>query len=89
MTSLERACPSGYILRTQQEDIIAENVVIATGAFGVPAYPQGTPRLPASIKQLHSSEYKNASALPEGASLVIGSGQSGAQIMEDLFDADD
>ncbi len=87
VTSLERACPTGYILRTQSDDIVAENVVVATGAFGVPAYPPGANGLASSIKQLHSSEYKNAAELPEGVVLVIGSGQSGAQIMEDLFDA--
>lgn len=87
VTSLERACPSGYILRTQADDLIAENVVIATGAFGVPAYPQGASGMSSGITQLHSSQYKNASSIPEGAVLVIGSGQSGAQIMEDLFNA--
>lgn len=87
VTSLERACPSGYILRTSTGDLIAEKVVISTGAFGVPAYPLGASRLPGNITQLHSSQYKNAADLPDGAVLVVGSGQSGAQIMEDLFDA--
>lgn len=87
VTSIERACPSGYILRTAKEDLIAENVVVATGAFGVPAYPTGASGISSGVTQIHSSQYKNAAALPAGAVLVIGSGQSGAQIMEDLFDA--
>jgi putative flavoprotein involved in K+ transport len=41
-------------------------------------------RLPRSIVQIQSSEYRNAQALPEGGVLVVGSGQSGAQIAEDL-----
>jgi putative flavoprotein involved in K+ transport len=41
-------------------------------------------RLPASIVQMQSSEYRNPEAMPEGAVLVVGSGQSGAQIAEDL-----
>ncbi len=87
VTSIERACPSGYILRMEAQDLIAENVVVATGAFGVPAYPPAASGLSSSITQIHSSQYKNAAELPEGAVLVVGSGQSGAQIMEDLFDA--
>lgn len=87
VTSIERACPSGYILRTAGTDVVAENVVVATGAFGVPSYPAVASGLSGGINQIHSSQYKNASELPTGAVLVVGSGQSGAQIMEDLFDA--
>ncbi|WP_354860246.1 SidA/IucD/PvdA family monooxygenase, partial [Acetobacter fabarum] len=38
-----------------------------------------------SIYQVHSQDYRNAAQLPDGAVLVVGSGQSGAQIVEDLF----
>ena len=86
ISSVERACPTGFILRSDSGDILAENVVIATGAFGVPAYPAGAAAI-TGVTQLHSSEYKNAGLLPAGAVLVVGSGQSGAQIMEDLFDS--
>jgi putative flavoprotein involved in K+ transport len=41
-------------------------------------------RLPPDIVQLHSSQYKNPQALPPGAVLVVGTGQSGCQIAEDL-----
>lgn len=37
---------------------------------------------------MHASEYKNSSFLPQGSVLVVGSGQSGAQIAEDLIEAD-
>jgi putative flavoprotein involved in K+ transport len=87
VVSLERACPEGFILRTSTGDMVAENVIVATGAFGRPAFPAGKEDIPAGITQVHSNEYKSASQLPDGAVLVIGSGQSGAQIMEDLFDS--
>lgn len=87
VTSLERACPSGYILRTEAGEMVAENVVVATGAFGVPSYPASKTELSSGIEHVHSSQYKNADALPSGPVLVVGSGQSGAQIMEDLFDS--
>lgn len=41
-------------------------------------------RLPGAITQIHSNQYRNPAQLPEGEVLVVGSGQSGAQIAEDL-----
>ena len=62
-------------------------VVVATGAFGPPQRPDYAARLADSITQIHSAEYKNPDQLPDGAVLVVGSAQSGAQIAEDLQDA--
>lgn len=62
-------------------------VVVATGAFGPPKYPAFASDISPDINQLHSAHYKNADQLPEGAVLVVGSAQSGAQIAEDLQDA--
>jgi len=47
----------------------------------VPRYAE---RLPATVTQVHSADYRNPAQLPEGGVLVVGSGQSGAQIAEDL-----
>ena len=65
--------------------INAEQVVIATGGYHLPRIPSFAERIPEGITQLHSSNYRNASDLPAGEVLVVGSGQSGAQIAEDLF----
>jgi putative flavoprotein involved in K+ transport len=62
-------------------------VVVATGAFGPPRFPNFASSISDSITQFHSAHYKNAAQLPPGAVLVVGSGQSGAQIAEDLQDA--
>lgn len=62
----------------------ADHVVVASGGYHVPIVPRMAERLPADVLQLHSEQYRNAAALPEGAVLVVGSGQSGAQIAEDL-----
>ncbi|MFZ1754093.1 MAG: NAD(P)-binding domain-containing protein [Caldilineaceae bacterium] len=62
-------------------------VVVATGAFGPPRIPEFSAQLSGEIFQLHSAQYKNADQLPPGGVLVVGSGQSGAQIAEDLQDA--
>lgn len=62
----------------------ADQVVVASGGYHTPIIPRLAERLPNSIKQIHSEQYKNSQALPEGNVLVVGSGQSGAQIAEDL-----
>jgi putative flavoprotein involved in K+ transport len=61
-----------------------DQVVIATGGYQVPVVPRCAERLPADIVQIHSSLYRNPEQLPAGAVLVVGSGQSGCQIAEDL-----
>ncbi|HVK27100.1 MAG TPA: MSMEG_0569 family flavin-dependent oxidoreductase [Nocardioides sp.] len=62
----------------------AGSVVVATGGYHVPIVPSWAPALDPTITQLHSADYRNAAQLPEGGVLVVGSGQSGAQIAEDL-----
>ena len=65
-------------------NLLADQVVIATGGYHTASIPRLAERLPADMKQLHSSQYKNAESLPEGAVMVVGTGQSGCQIAEDL-----
>jgi putative flavoprotein involved in K+ transport len=78
----------GYELQLGENGSIScRAVVVATGAFGPPKAPTFASQIPASINQIHSAQYKNADQLPAGAILVVGSGQSGAQIAEDLWDA--
>jgi putative flavoprotein involved in K+ transport len=64
--------------------IEADNVIVATGAFQRPRVPAVSARLSARIHQLHSSEYRNPLQLPEGPVLVVGAGNSGAQIALEL-----
>ena len=62
----------------------ADNVVIATGPYQEPVVPTASRALPRDVVQVHSSHYRNPDALPAGAVLVVGSGASGCQIVEDL-----
>ena len=62
----------------------ADQIVVATGGYQTPFIPRQAERLPAQITQLHSSDYRNPQALPAGPVLVVGTGQSGCQIAEDL-----
>lgn len=58
----------------------ADNVVVATGAYHNPRIPEFAGKLDPAIVQLHSSEYRNPSQLKEGGVLVVGTGNSGAEI---------
>lgn len=64
--------------------IEADNVVVATGAFQRPRVPAIATELSPSIRQLHSSQYHNPFELPDGPALVVGAGNSGAQIALEL-----
>lgn len=79
-----RRADDGFLLRTSAGDLTAAQVVIATGGYHVPSIPALGAVLPRHITQVHSADYRNPDSLPDGAVLVVGSGQSGAQIAEDL-----
>ena len=73
-----------FELKTSLGDFTADQVVVATGGYHIPKFPKMAERLPESIVQLHSSQYQNPQSLSDKAVLVIGTGQSGCQIAEDL-----
>jgi putative flavoprotein involved in K+ transport len=75
---------AGFMLTTDAGQVTATQVVIATGGYHTPAIPRLAERLPAPIVQLHSAHYKNPGELPPGEILVVGTGQSGCQIAEDI-----
>jgi len=75
----------GYLVKTQSKTFQAQNVVMATGTFQKPKIPAFGADIPSGILQLHSGHYRNPNQLPKGAVLVIGSGQSGLQIAEELY----
>lgn len=69
------------------ETMPARSVVVASGIQRVPRLPDLARGLPAGIVSLHSADYRAPDRLPPGAVLVVGSGQSGAQIAEELVGA--
>jgi putative flavoprotein involved in K+ transport len=74
----------GFSVTTSNGHITADQVVVASGAYHQPVIPRMAEKLPNDLVQLHSEQYRKASDLPEGTVLVVGNGQSGAQIAEDL-----
>ena len=77
-----------YTIVTSKRTIKTNIVIIASGAFGDSYIPNINSELNKNVLQLHSSEYKSIDKLPEGGVLIVGSGQSGAQIAEELLEGD-
>ncbi len=69
-----------YVVTTGLGRYRADNVVVATGGYQTPRIPVFARELDPAIVQLHSSEYRNSSQLREGGVLVVGAGNSGAEI---------
>ena len=74
----------GFAVRTPQGVVRARNVVATTGNLNVPKRPALAARLPATVTQIDGSDYRSAGDLRPGAVLVVGCGNSGGQIAEDL-----
>ncbi len=69
-----------FVLASGDTRFTAQNVVVATGAFRFPRIPAFAGDLDPDIVQLHSNAYHNPGQLREGAVLVVGAGNSGAEI---------
>ena len=74
-----------FSLDTSEGVFGADNVIIAVGTHQQPNLPAWSGKLADDIVQLHTYNYRNPAQLPDGAVLVVGSGQSGCQVVEDLL----
>ena len=77
----------GFHVQTTAGDIHAHNVIVCIGSFHEPKLPACAGYIDNSITQVQSCQYRNPDQLPPGGVLVVGSGQSGAQIAEELHEA--
>src|SRR5580698_5372695 len=75
---------TGFKVKTAAGACTADAVFLATSLYGTPSVPHFSNQIPQSILQLHTADYRNPTALPDGSVVVVGSGQSGAQIAEDV-----
>lgn len=66
---------------------VARNVVLATGPYQRPKVPAMSRRMTSRVQQIHSHHYRRPAQLAEGGVLVVGTGQSGTQIAEELHQA--
>jgi putative flavoprotein involved in K+ transport len=78
---------AGFALETSEGALHARTVVVASGAYQRAHRPAAAAGLPADLLQVDVAGYRSPDALPDGPVLVVGSGQSGAQIAEDLHEA--
>ncbi len=85
-TRVERLSRHGdrFLIEAGETTIMAQNVIVAMADYQKPAIPSFAPDLDEGITQMHSSQYRNPGQLPEGPVLVVGLGNSGADIALDV-----
>jgi putative flavoprotein involved in K+ transport len=86
VTSL-RPLERGFALETSAGPLRAHTVVLCSGAYQRPYRPPRADTLPPDLLQIDLEDYRNPAELPAGAVLVVGSGQSGCQLAEELHQA--
>src|SRR5436305_263194 len=69
-----------YLVETGEQRFLASSVVVATGFYGTPSVPGLASELDPRIVQMHSSDYRDLSQLAPGGVLIVGAGNSGADI---------
>ena len=79
-----RRTDDGYLVELADRVFTADQVVVATGPFQTPRIPAPGERLAATVHQLHSSDYRAPSSIPEGSVLIVGGGNTGFQIADEL-----
>ena len=77
---------SSYLLTAGDRQYAADNVVVAMASYQIPTIPDFADELADDVVQLHSSGYRNPSQLQDGSVLVVGAGNSGAEISLDVAD---
>ncbi|MCU9849901.1 NAD(P)-binding domain-containing protein [Defluviimonas sp. WL0024] len=77
----------GYRIELDRETVLSRCVVVASGDQNVAVRPALAANVPDAVAQYDATSYRNPTSMPEGAVLVVGSGQSGGQIAEDLIRA--
>jgi putative flavoprotein involved in K+ transport len=79
-----RKAGGSYLVALDDRSYEADQVVVATGPFQVPFVPAIAERLDPEVVQLHSTAYRSPAALPDGRVLVVGGGNTGFQIAQEL-----
>jgi putative flavoprotein involved in K+ transport len=74
----------GYVLELDDRTYEAQQVVIATGPFQTPSAPRVGEELSDDVVQMHSTAYRSPASLPDGRVLVVGGGNTGFQIAQEL-----
>ncbi len=73
-----------FTIKSDSKKFEAKNIIIATGPFHKPFTPNFHKNISNDILQIHSEHYKNPSQLKNGPTLVVGAGDSGVQILNEV-----
>jgi putative flavoprotein involved in K+ transport len=84
VTGLRADPGGGFVVDTSEGEMRTGAVVVATGAFQRPHRPP-TAELPASVLVIDAESYISPDVLPSGGVLVVGSGQTGCQIADEMY----
>lgn len=88
VTAIERAANGSFRVHTSGGDdalIECSAVIVASGIQNVTRLPAISSSFPDTVEQIPALEYKHPEQLPDGATLVVGAGQTGGQIVEELL----
>ncbi|HEV3097454.1 MAG TPA: NAD(P)-binding domain-containing protein [Candidatus Dormibacteraeota bacterium] len=85
--SLEGGAGEKFLLKTSAGEMEARTVVLATGAYQRPHRPAVAAELPRQLHVIDAENYTNPGVLRPGSVLVVGSGQTGCQLSEELHKA--
>ncbi len=73
-----------FILDSEDKTYKAKNVIVATGPFHTPFTPSFHTKISPEVTQIHSENYKSTNQLQKGDTLVVGAGDSGVQILDEI-----
>lgn len=86
VSRLEADSTGRFVLSVPSGDLLARTVVVASGAYQRAHLPPGADALPKTLVQVLAEDYRNPDSLPPGNVLIIGSGQTGCQLAEELYE---
>lgn len=81
---IEKTTPKSFLVHSNKEIFQTRNVIVATGPFHIPYTPRFSTFICKDIKQLHSNYYQQTSQLQKGPTMVVGAGDSGFQILDEI-----
>lgn len=87
VSALDMGDGGGFLLRTTAGEVRARQVVLASGGYQKPYRPPAAAQLPASLHAIDAEDYAAPDELPPGPVLIVGSGQTGCQLAEELIEA--
>ncbi len=78
---------TNFNITTDQGDYNSQNLIVASGNQNIATTPAAADKVPANVTSMTNADFKNPDQLPDGAVMVVGSAQSGAQITEELLES--